>query len=177
MSSLISFRTSLIALIAAASLISFADAQGFYRNTVRRNPFNGQLEIVPNTQGFDRWNGPGVSGFNGAQFNPYTGTLNQTAVRRNTNTGRTEVLNEYYSPWTGARLQTASRFNPVTGRMETMTFETPPTRSLPSEEQQAPPLGSERGSSQGTGTTTNRRPPPKIINTPTGETESPPALP
>jgi hypothetical protein len=166
----------LFALILAASLVDFAAAQGFYRNTVRRNPITGQLEIVPNTQGFNRWQGPGVSGFNGAQFNPYTGTLNQTAVRRNTVTGRTEVINEYYNPWTGARLQTGSRFNPLTGQTETMTFEMPPTRSFPSEEEAAPELATERAQPQNTGTRPKRQP-PKVINTPTGESETPPALP
>jgi hypothetical protein len=161
---------TLFALVIVALIADFARAQGYYRNTVRRNPITGQLEIVPNTQGYSRWSGPGGSGFNGAAFNPNTGTLAQTAVRRNAATGQREILNEYYNPWTGARLQSASRFNPVTGRYETLTYQMPPTRSVPSEEQEAPSLDTIREQPQGTGTRTSTRPKPKVIETPMGGT-------
>ncbi len=120
--------TALIALLLAVA----ADAQGFYRNGVWRNPYTGQLEINDYTQtyrpGFGTRSSPD---FFGVRRDPYTGTIVETRVQRNPFTGRLEVANDFYNPYTGARTESARRFNPFTQRYETTANFTPPYRLPP----------------------------------------------
>jgi hypothetical protein len=170
-------RASLLflALSAVVAAPALASAQGYYQNTLRRNPFTGRWEVVPTGQVDARSFGPyrDQRSFYADSYNPYDGTLSRSGVRRNPYTGRLEVMNEYINPYTGARVIDGTRFNPLTGRYETVTSVQPPTNPIPSNlppppdgaVEAAPPTGDSSGQQPSNGRTTARKPivKPKII--------------
>lgn len=164
------FLLALVALVIAPAL---ASAQGYYQNTLRRNPYTGRWEVVPNGQVETQSFGPyrNQRSFYGENYNPYDGTLSRSAVQRNPYTGRLQVLNDYYNPYTGARWTDGTRFNPVTGRYETNNFVQPPTNPIPEATGSQPPPAEGNNApvtdenASATGRTTARKPivKPKII--------------
>lgn len=163
----------LVALAAVVAAPTLAVAQGYYQNTLRRNPYTGRWEVVPSGQVDVQTFGPyrNQRSFYGETYNPYDGTLTRSAVQRNPITGRLEVLNDYYNPYTGARFTDGTRFNPITGRYETANVIQPPTNPIPSVEVQPPAATGEVPPPE---RTTARKPivKPKII-----ENQFPPTAP
>lgn len=123
----------LVALAAAWLAPALVSAQGYYQNTLRRNPYTGRWQVVPTGQVGVNTFGPyrNQRTFYGESFNPYDGTLSRSIVQRNPFTGRLEVQNDYANPYTGARLTQGTRFNPLTGRYETINQVQPPTNPIP----------------------------------------------
>ena len=119
--------TILLGLAVSAIAVSSADAQGYYRNGVRRNPLTGAIEIVD--YGYSRllYGDPYYRGFRGTTLDPVTGSITSSRVSRNPFTGRLEVDNTYFNPWTGAQYSNSSRYNPYTRRYEgNQSFVPPP---------------------------------------------------
>ena len=131
----------LLALLTVAAAPALAIAQGFYQNTLRRNPYTGRWEVVPNGQVETQTFGPyrNQRSFYGENYNPYDGTLTRSAVQRNPFTGRLEVQNDYYNPYTGGRWTDGTRYNPLTGRYETVNVVQPPTNPIPNASNAQPP--------------------------------------
>jgi hypothetical protein len=135
----------LLALFATFAAPAVALAQGFYQNTLRRNPYTGRWEVVPNPAVQSSQFGPyrNQRQFSGESYNPYDGTFSGSTVQRNPFTGRLDVQNYYYNPYTGARVIEGTRFNPLTGRYETVNSVQPPTNPIPSGEALPPPPSEE----------------------------------
>jgi hypothetical protein len=122
-----------------------AMSQGYYRNTLRRNPYTGRWEVMPTGQVGQSAFGPyrNQRSFSAQTYDPASGTLSRSAVQRNPFTGRLEVQNEYYNPYTGARMTQGTRFNPLTGRYETANSYAPPTNPIPRTPAASPPVVTE----------------------------------